>query len=62
MSETNPIVTIEKRRIAALISALQLARYAILEPRSRIVCPPHTNYGLAHTIDAAIAQAQEVQS
>lgn len=58
---TEPIlVTIEKRRLAALISALQLARYAMLQPGTRIICPPHTTYGLAHTIDRAIADAQEV--
>jgi hypothetical protein len=49
------VITVEKRRIAALIAALELARYAMLSPRSRIVCPPHTTYGLAHTIDKAIA-------
>lgn len=52
-----PVITIEKRRYAALISALQLARYAMLQPGSRIICPPHSTYGLAHTIDRAIADA-----
>jgi len=50
------VITVEKRRIAALIAALELARYAMLHPGSRIVCPPHTSYGLAHTINRAIAE------
>jgi hypothetical protein len=50
------LITIEKRRIAALLGALELARYAMLQPGSRIVCPPHTNYGVAHTINQAIAE------
>lgn len=57
MTEPNSLITIEKRRLAALISALQLARYAMLQPGTRIICPPHTTYGLAHTIDRAIADA-----
>lgn len=61
MSDTVPVITIEKRRYAALISALQLARYAMLQPRSRIICPPHTSYGLAHTIDRAIADARQAE-
>lgn len=52
------LVTIDQRRFAALVSALLLARYAMLHPGSRIMCPPHTNYGLARTIDVAIADAQ----
>ena len=55
-------ITLEKRRYAALISALQLARYAMLQPGSRIICPPHTSYGLAHTIDRAIADARQAES
>lgn len=50
------VITVEKRRIAALLGALELARYALLQPGSRIVCPPHTSYGLAHTINRAIAE------
>lgn len=61
MTETVPLIAIEKRRLAALISALQLARYAMLQPRSRIICPPHTSYGLAHTIDRAIADARQAE-
>lgn len=61
MSDATPTITIEKRCYAALISALRLARYAMLQPRSRIICPPHTNYGLAHTIDRAIADAQQAE-
>lgn len=60
MSETS-LITIEKRRLSALISALQLARYAMLHPGTRIVCPPHTTYGLAHTIDRAIADARKAE-
>lgn len=60
MSDT-PVITIEKRRYAALISALQLARYAMLQPGSRIICPPHTSYGFAHTIDRAIADAVQTE-
>lgn len=52
------LITIEERRYAALLAALMLARYAMLHPGSRIICPPHTNYGLAHAIDRAIADAQ----
>lgn len=58
---THPTITIETRRYAALISALQLARYAMLQPGSRIICPPHTSYGLAHTIDRAIADAHQAE-
>jgi hypothetical protein len=61
MTDPAPFITIEKRRLAALISALQLTRYAMLQPRSRIICPPHTSYGLAHTIDRAIADARQAE-
>ncbi|RTL70312.1 MAG: hypothetical protein EKK41_12775 [Hyphomicrobiales bacterium] len=61
MTETSSVITLEKRRFAALIAALLLARYAMLQPRSRIVCPPHTSYGLAHTIDRAIADARKAE-
>ena len=61
MNDAPSVITIEKRCYAALISALQLARYAMLQPRSRIICPPHTSYGLAHTIDRAIADAKQAE-
>jgi hypothetical protein len=57
MTDSNPVITVEKRRYAALIAALELARYAVLHPGSRVVCPPHSSYGLAHTIERAIADA-----
>lgn len=60
MSETS-LITIEKRSLTALISALQLARYAMLQPGSRIICPPHTSYGLAHTINNAIAEGHKAE-
>lgn len=50
-------ITIEKRRYAALIEALKLARYAILRTGRRFDCPPHDQYTVAHTIDVAIADA-----
>ena len=57
-----PVITIERRRYAALIDALRLARYAILRSGRRFDCPPHDQHTVAHTIDAAIADAQEVRS
>lgn len=59
MTETLPVVTLERRRYAALIDALKLARYAILRSGRRFDCPPHDPHSLAHTIDLAISQAQE---
>lgn len=59
MSETSPVITLERRRYAALIDALKLARYAILRTGRRFDCPPHDPHALAHTIDLAISQAQE---
>lgn len=61
MSSAAPVITIERRRYAALIAALQLARYAMMHPGTRIICPPHTSYGLAHTIDRAIADAHQAE-
>ena len=55
-------VTVEKRRYAALIDALKLARYAMLRSGRRFDCPPHSHYAVAHTIDVAINQATEVGS
>ncbi len=60
MSSAAPVITIERRRYAALIDALRLARYALLRTGRRFDCPPHDHYSVAHTIDVAIAQAQEV--
>jgi hypothetical protein len=57
-----PVITIERRRYAALIDALKLARYAMLRSGRRFDCPPHDPYTVAHTIDTAIADAQEVRS
>lgn len=54
-----PLVTIEKRRLAALIDAARLARYALLRTGRRFDCPPHDPHSLAHTIDLAIANAKE---
>ena len=51
------LITIERRRFAALIEALKLARYAILRTGRRFDCPPHDQYTVAHTIDVAIADA-----
>jgi hypothetical protein len=56
------LITIERRRYAALIEALKLARYAILRTGRRFDCPPHDQYSVAHTIDLAIADAAEVRS
>jgi hypothetical protein len=56
------LITIERRRYAALIEALKLARYAILRTGRRFDCPPHDQYTVAHTIDLAIADAAEVRS
>jgi hypothetical protein len=57
-----PTITLERRRYAALIAALKLARYALLKSGRRFDCPPHDRYSVAHTIDVAIANAQEVRS
>ena len=51
-----PMITIERRRFAALIEALKLARYALLRSGRSFDCPPHDKYTVAHTIDVAIAQ------
>jgi hypothetical protein len=51
-----PLITVERRRYAALIEALKLARYALLRSGRRFDCPPHDHYSVAHTIDLAIAQ------
>ena len=56
------LTTIETRRLAALIDALKLARYALLRSGRRFDCPPHDSYSVAHTIDVAITDAQEVRS
>ena len=62
----NILITIEKRRHAALISALELARYALLHSGRRFNAPPFDGYSVAAKIDAAIADAtlvgQEVRS
>lgn len=57
MIEAAPVITIERRRYAALIEALRLARYAIMRSGRRFDCPPHDRYTVAHTIDLAIADA-----
>lgn len=57
-----PVITLERRRYAALIDVLRLARYAMLRSGRRFDCPPHDPYTLAHAIDAAIANASEVLS
>ena len=62
MTETAPVITLERRRYAALIDALRLARYALVRSGRRFDCPPHNHYSVAHTIDLAIADAQEVRS
>ncbi len=54
------LITIERRRYAALIEALKLARYAILRSRRRFDCPPHDPHALALTIELAIANSQEI--
>ena len=54
---TEPLmITIERRRYAALVDALKLARYALVRSGRRFDCPPHDHYSVAHTIDVAIAQ------
>ena len=58
----HPVITIERRRYTALIDALKLARYAMLRSGRRFDCPPHDKYTVAHTIDVAISNAQEVRS
>ncbi|MFM9939460.1 MAG: hypothetical protein ACKVP7_08200, partial [Hyphomicrobiaceae bacterium] len=60
MTEIAPVITLERRRYAALIDALRLARYAILRSGRRFDCPPHDQYTVAHTIDVAIADAARV--
>ena len=60
MTDSHPIITLERRRYAALIEALRLARYALIRSRRRFDCPPHDHYAVAHTIDTAIANAQEI--
>lgn len=62
MTEDIPVITLETRRYAALIEALKLARYALLRTGRRFSCPPHDHYSVAHTIDVAIANAQEIRS
>jgi len=62
MTEALSVITVERRRYAALIEALKLARYAILRTGRRFDCPPHDKYSVAHTIDVSIAQATEVRS
>lgn len=56
-----PTVTLERRRYAALIEALKLARYAILRSGRRFDCPPHDPHAVARTIDVAIQQAKEIR-
>lgn len=60
MTDTASVITIERRRYAALIEALRLARFAILRSGRRFDCPPHDRYTVAHTIDVAIADAARV--
>lgn len=62
MTDAAPVITLERRRFAALIEALKLARYAIVRSGRRFDCPPHDKYTVAHTIDVAIANAMEVRS
>jgi hypothetical protein len=52
-----PLITIERRRYAALLDALKLARYALVRSGRRFDCPPYDHYSVAHTIDVAIADA-----
>ena len=60
---TEPLmITIERRRYAALIDALRLARYALHRSGRRFDCPPHDAYSVAHTIDVAIAKNTEIGS
>ena len=60
---TEPLmITIERRRYAALIDALRLARYALHRSGRRFDCPPHDHYSVAHTIDVAIAQNTDTGS
>lgn len=56
------VITIEKRRYAALIDALKLARYALVRTGRRFDCPPHDHYSVAHTIDVAIAESAPLNS
>lgn len=56
-----PLITIERRRYAALIEALRLARYALVRSGRRFDCPPHDQYTVAHTIDLAIADAAKAE-
>ena len=58
----HPTITIETRRLAALIDVLKLARYAILRSGRRFQCPPYDGYGIAAQIDQAIAETCEVRS
>jgi hypothetical protein len=62
MTQSFPVITIERRRYAALIEALKLSRYAILRTSRRFDCPPHDPHALARTIDIAIAEAKEIHS
>ncbi len=62
MTQALQLITLERRRYAALIEALKLSRYAILRTRRRFDCPPHDPHALALTIDVAIAGAKEVHS
>ena len=61
MTNTVPVITLERRRYAALIEALKLARYAILRTGRRFDCPPHDQYSVAHTINVAIADATRLE-
>lgn len=49
-------ITIEKRRYAALIDTLKLARTALLRTPRRFDCPPYDSFTLAQKIDLAIAE------
>lgn len=55
-----PTITLERRRYAAQIEALKLARYAVLRSARRFDCPPHDPHSLARTIDSAIINAKEI--
>lgn len=63
---TDNLVTIEKRRLAALIELLKTARTAVLRNPRRFDYPPFDGYSLAAQIDQAIAEtcapASEVRS
>lgn len=61
MTDAIPIIVLERRRYAALIDALKLARYALLRTGRRFDCPPHDPHSLARTIDTAITNAQEIR-